>query len=398
MSSFENTNLSQLFNYIQKADKTLEKLNTTINKMEKSSAGGKNDPPTDGGGSEGAQSEIDKRKARLNQNIGRREIITQEKNKHWEDIANSLSISASTNLFDYFFKQVKKITKTAVIGFALDLGSTLWDISELHQQERKILSEINDDQIDPKIPRDAHRVKTSGKGKGGDRPEKLKWEGAHGMPGGGRGDGEEHQYISANYATSKTKRGMNALHGAEGPIGKAGRGQRGPDPAEVLQQAFGEAQNLGSALSTVMSNLNIGAHTFVGGLINGFNTALSIVQAVVSAIQTMQTIGSFMKLIPGFSTGGTVPGFGNTDSIPAMLTPGEFVINKSAVNKLGVDFLRRLNSGANVNNILSNSALLYNSGPKVITTEKTYVMVPDTISIYHQGKTGYNKLLNRKLL
>ena len=44
-----------------------------------------------------------------------------------------------------------------------------------------------------------------------------------------------------------------------------------------------------------------------------------------------------------FNEGGVVPGFGNTDSVPAMLTPGEFVVKKDAVGILGLPFLERLN-------------------------------------------------------
>lgn len=40
-----------------------------------------------------------------------------------------------------------------------------------------------------------------------------------------------------------------------------------------------------------------------------------------------------------------VPGAGNTDTVPAMLTPGEFVIKKERVNELGVGFLNALNQG-----------------------------------------------------
>jgi hypothetical protein len=40
-----------------------------------------------------------------------------------------------------------------------------------------------------------------------------------------------------------------------------------------------------------------------------------------------------------------VPGAGDTDTVPAMLTPGEFVISKPAVKMLGEDFLNFLNSG-----------------------------------------------------
>ena len=39
-----------------------------------------------------------------------------------------------------------------------------------------------------------------------------------------------------------------------------------------------------------------------------------------------------------------VPGSGNSDTVPAMLTPGEFVIRKSMVAKYGVGFLNALNS------------------------------------------------------
>jgi TP901 family phage tail tape measure protein len=40
-----------------------------------------------------------------------------------------------------------------------------------------------------------------------------------------------------------------------------------------------------------------------------------------------------VKGIRGFNAGGPVPGSGNTDTVPAMLTPGEFVVNKEATEK-----------------------------------------------------------------
>ncbi len=45
-----------------------------------------------------------------------------------------------------------------------------------------------------------------------------------------------------------------------------------------------------------------------------------------------------------FADGGTVPGAGDTDTVPAMLTPGEFVINKKAVAKIGVPLLDAINN------------------------------------------------------
>lgn len=49
-----------------------------------------------------------------------------------------------------------------------------------------------------------------------------------------------------------------------------------------------------------------------------------------------------------FATGGTVPGTGNRDTVPAMLTPGEFVIRKSSVESIGRDNLAQMNAGGNV--------------------------------------------------
>jgi len=45
-----------------------------------------------------------------------------------------------------------------------------------------------------------------------------------------------------------------------------------------------------------------------------------------------------------FATGGVVPGTGNRDTVPAMLTPGEFVIRKSSVKKLGAKKLAQMNN------------------------------------------------------
>lgn len=49
--------------------------------------------------------------------------------------------------------------------------------------------------------------------------------------------------------------------------------------------------------------------------------------------------------VHAFATGGLVPGTGNSDTVPAMLTPGEFVIRKSSVQKLGASNLAHMNTG-----------------------------------------------------
>ena len=57
-------------------------------------------------------------------------------------------------------------------------------------------------------------------------------------------------------------------------------------------------------------------------------------------------LGALQDGVPGFNKGGQVPGSGNTDTVPAMLTPGEFVMSKGAVNKYGVDTLENMNAAA----------------------------------------------------
>jgi len=45
----------------------------------------------------------------------------------------------------------------------------------------------------------------------------------------------------------------------------------------------------------------------------------------------------------GYNKGGKVPGSGTGDTVPAMLTPGEFVMSKGAVDQIGVDNLMDMN-------------------------------------------------------
>jgi hypothetical protein len=70
---------------------------------------------------------------------------------------------------------------------------------------------------------------------------------------------------------------------------------------------------------------------------------------------------------PGFSLGGMVPkyfasgGFSKgTDTIPAMLTPGEFVIKKSAVDSYGVKNLSKINNGMSPDSSVYNYSLSVN--------------------------------------
>ena len=79
----------------------------------------------------------------------------------------------------------------------------------------------------------------------------------------------------------------------------------------------------------------------------------------------------------GFARGGMVPGTGNRDTVPAMLTPGEFVIRKSSVSKLGTGTLAAMNENG------------YEAGGKVRTGRSFYGIKPsrDSISRIKAGET-----------
>ena len=62
---------------------------------------------------------------------------------------------------------------------------------------------------------------------------------------------------------------------------------------------------------------------------------------------TEKRYGFFGEIKPKeMNKGGEVPGSGNTDTVPAMLTPGEFVMSKGAVQQYGVDTLEGMNAAA----------------------------------------------------
>jgi len=68
------------------------------------------------------------------------------------------------------------------------------------------------------------------------------------------------------------------------------------------------------------------------------------------------------------SQGGKVPGSGNRDTVPAMLTPGEFVMSKGAVAKYGVDTLSSMNAmggGTNIPSLTGEGVLGYKEGGEV---------------------------------
>lgn len=81
--------------------------------------------------------------------------------------------------------------------------------------------------------------------------------------------------------------------------------------------------------------------------------ALEPVLPALTAFAGIKVLGSVTKFgrsaaqtVIGRAGGGYVPGSGDRDTVPAMLTPGEYVIRKKAVQAIGVDKLEALNKYA----------------------------------------------------
>ena len=86
-----------------------------------------------------------------------------------------------------------------------------------------------------------------------------------------------------------------------------------------------------------------------------------------------------------FNEGGVVLGSGNSDSVPAMLTPGEFVIRKEVVQKFGANNFKILNSG------FKDLKNIYNTGRNVRFPNENSARMIDLIKDDFSQVTRSNK-------
>ena len=82
----------------------------------------------------------------------------------------------------------------------------------------------------------------------------------------------------------------------------------------------------------------------VDGVEKGSSSEMQESQNKVDEMKNLQEPQQFNK-------GGPVPGKGDKDTVPAMLTPGEFVMSKGAVQKYGSDTLAGMNAAAGGTNM-----------------------------------------------
>lgn len=97
--------------------------------------------------------------------------------------------------------------------------------------------------------------------------------------------------------------------------------------------------------------------------------------------------------IRGYASGGHVPGTGNSDTVPAMLTPGEFVIRKKAVETIGASNLQRLNKYGSGGRVKFKGGG-FASAPMVddITANARGSVLPNKVALEQILQTGYGAL------
>lgn len=90
----------------------------------------------------------------------------------------------------------------------------------------------------------------------------------------------------------------------------------------------------------------------------------------ITSIKGVSMLGGYMQGVIGkkFATGGVVPGHGNGDTVPALLTPGEFVIRKSAAQAIGYENLGKVNKYAG-GGVVMQIGDIENPGVGVVSSE-----------------------------
>lgn len=157
------------------------------------------------------------------------------------------------------------------------------------------------------------------------------------------------------------------------------------------------------------SNITAEASKVEGALSSFANSVANAINKIFNS--TPKSVGSFTKRGIGFvvggsfrSKGGLIPEYHSegdavgikwtpkgTDTVPAMLTPGEYVLRKKAVESLGLDFLNNLNK-------YGNKALQSNSGQTIInnvynTNNAKISQNIDNKSQYLNGLFGIDRLM-----
>jgi len=143
--------------------------------------------------------------------------------------------------------------------------------------------------------------------------------------------------------------------------GGGGGGGRGPAGHQALSRNTAALTSLTSPLTNLNTSIRSLAPT-IAPLTQALNNLTARIGAMgVGAVGGARRSRSRVpagpmkqQMLPGFARGGVVGGQGTGDSVPAMLSPGEFVIKRSSAKNIGYSNLAGMNkyaSGGKVKNL-----------------------------------------------
>ena len=89
-----------------------------------------------------------------------------------------------------------------------------------------------------------------------------------------------------------------------------------------------------------------------------------------------------------FASGGKVPGRGNKDTVPALLTPGEFVFNREAARSIGAAKLHHMNKTGRVQ-------MLNKGGPVEGAASLLAKLTPEQAALYAKHMGAIDKAIGR---
>lgn len=127
------------------------------------------------------------------------------------------------------------------------------------------------------------------------------------------------------------------------------------DTNSIADVIWSWGENISSFVGGIFSGLGTTIHNAISGwwgtMHNDLNWIIDRINDFIDAVDDpnkdpLAGLGFNIPKLQHFATGGIVPGMGSGDTVPAMLTPGEVVLNTSAVAGLGgAEMANKLNRG-----------------------------------------------------
>jgi hypothetical protein len=126
---------------------------------------------------------------------------------------------------------------------------------------------------------------------------------------------------------------------------------------DVATRINGDVEN---AFAMMFEQIGTGAKSAKEAFLDFARAVIASIQRIAAQKLAEEIFGSFgkggsggiggfisdlLKKFKFYATGGPVHGTGTGDTVPAMLTPGEFVIRRDAVRRVGLDLLHAINGG-----------------------------------------------------